>query len=388
VALVASLLALSAAPAARPTGTWASTAGAPAAALEAADVTFGGFRFTLDPALAANLNVVQHPGDPPDSPAPGGPEPPHTAFILYGEPPVPGPFDAPAAIRVYRTADLAGYPGGAQQLRQLRALLDSRQDLAQFVATTLHRTDNALPFLPVLPAAQVIRARARYVDTGAVHGIAYVTAFRQDVSPFVADDFLAAIQAVSADGAYYVSAFARLHASIFPESPAPFDLAAFMSQMPDYLAETTALLDAAAPADFAPSPAALDALARSFAFPAAPPAGEARGTPAVPAAPTAPAVPTAPPTPTTSAGGARPTPVRFVQAVLDVRLRSGPGTSFSVLGLVFAGQTARVTGVSADGGWWQVVCPDGTTAGCWVSADPLLTRPAAAPGAAGTAPLA
>jgi uncharacterized protein YraI len=72
---------------------------------------------------------------------------------------------------------------------------------------------------------------------------------------------------------------------------------------------------------------------------------------------------------------AYPTSVKYVLAKEDVRMRSGPGTQFAVIGFVAAGQTARVTGVSADGNWWRVICPDGSTGSCWVSSARNLTVP-------------
>jgi PKD repeat protein len=38
----------------------------------------------------------------------------------------------------------------------------------------------------------------------------------------------------------------------------------------------------------------------------------------------------------------------------DLNVRGGPGTGYPVLGLLKAGQTAEITGRSADGGWWQI----------------------------------
>lgn len=72
---------------------------------------------------------------------------------------------------------------------------------------------------------------------------------------------------------------------------------------------------------------------------------------------------------------ANPTPQQFIMALQTVRMRSGPGTQYAIVGRVFAGMTARVTGVSGDGGWWRVLCADDTASSCWVSADPALTRP-------------
>lgn len=73
----------------------------------------------------------------------------------------------------------------------------------------------------------------------------------------------------------------------------------------------------------------------------------------------------------------KPTDVQYVRAKQDINIRNGPGTTYTIVGGVFAGQTAKVTGYkSADDQWWRVVCPISTTDTCWVSADPALTEAA------------
>jgi hypothetical protein len=78
-------------------------------------------------------------------------------------------------------------------------------------------------------------------------------------------------------------------------------------------------------------------------------------------------------------GQAQPTDVKAVQAKDVLNLRSGPGTDFEVLGLLAAGESVQVNGVSADGEWWQVVCALDASGFCWVSADPELTAPVQTP---------
>ena len=52
---------------------------------------------------------------------------------------------------------------------------------------------------------------------------------------------------------------------------------------------------------------------------------------------------------------AQPEPGRpLVKATQDANIRGGPGVGYTVLGLLRAGQQAEVTGVSPDGGWWQI----------------------------------
>ncbi len=102
------------------------------------------------------------------------------------------------------------------------------------------------------------------------------------------------------------------------------------------------------------------------------------------AAPVAP--PTSAPVPPPSTAGA-PT----ATATAAVNIRTGPSTAYPVLGVAQPGQTAEITGVSQDGGWWQIrvstsVSSDGLA---WVSGDytsvvnttnvPVVTAPPAPP---------
>jgi uncharacterized protein YraI len=73
------------------------------------------------------------------------------------------------------------------------------------------------------------------------------------------------------------------------------------------------------------------------------------------------------------------TQVKYVLALQDVRMRSGPDTQFNIIGFVAAGQTAKVTGVNSNGSWWRVICPDNSTGSCWISAATNLTKPTNSP---------
>jgi hypothetical protein len=46
--------------------------------------------------------------------------------------------------------------------------------------------------------------------------------------------------------------------------------------------------------------------------------------------------------------------IPLVTTTTDLNIRSGPGMAYPVVGLMLAGQTARVTGQSADEEWWQI----------------------------------
>jgi uncharacterized protein YgiM (DUF1202 family)/chitodextrinase len=57
-----------------------------------------------------------------------------------------------------------------------------------------------------------------------------------------------------------------------------------------------------------------------------------------------------------------------VTANADLNIRSGPGVAYPVIGLLQSGQTAEVTAVSPDAGWWQVKFPGASSGYGWVSA--------------------
>jgi PKD repeat protein len=58
----------------------------------------------------------------------------------------------------------------------------------------------------------------------------------------------------------------------------------------------------------------------------------------------------------------------MVIATANVNIRGGPGTVYPVLGLLRAGQTAEVTGISSDAAWWQIRFLAATDGHGWVSA--------------------
>jgi heat shock protein HslJ len=230
-------------------------------------VQFNGFGFNFDSALATNVNISQYPGDASDLQQPGGPEPRYIQFNLYAQPPAPeAAYDAPISVRVYNIADIAAYPDSMAQVQALQNLVAQRSDLASFMTVNSYNTaSNSLPLLPVMPAAQTIRARAQYVETPVLKGISYVTVYRQDVSPFTNNEFRYTFQGVSNDGLYYLSVVFMVTAPDFPaEIPADFDYNAFTAGFVDYLTESVGKLNAATPDAFSPSLTALDALPQSF----------------------------------------------------------------------------------------------------------------------------
>lgn len=79
------------------------------------------------------------------------------------------------------------------------------------------------------------------------------------------------------------------------------------------------------------------------------------------------------------------TPQPSLRAVAGVNVREGPGTAYSVKGVLAEGQIVQPVGRSPDGGWWQILFPPGSGNLGWVSGayvqanDQALNLPIVAP---------
>ncbi|MAS38303.1 MAG: hypothetical protein CL610_30175 [Anaerolineaceae bacterium] len=218
------------------------------------NVQFDHIRLSFEASLGSSVTIQQVPGDPVADAGPGFSDAAKTQFTFYdfGEP-VDSIFDT-GGVRVYRMEDVVQYGFLQEQVEQVEDLLDTRIDLAQ---------QETLPFVPVLPHGQSLIARPQYVETGTVQGIGYITSVMAAQEPFSSSSFLYTFQGISNDGQYYVTAIVPLRTDLFPAEAIIADPAQFQQQWPDYLAESIATLNNAAPADFAPSLDAINALVQS-----------------------------------------------------------------------------------------------------------------------------
>jgi hypothetical protein len=239
----------------------------PASAQETSTaVRFDGVSFLLDPTLGRSVNSTLVPGAAPDEEMLGFPHPEAIVFSVYraraeGERP-PRVGDANVTIRAYRTADLAGYQEVGARAAALEALLAERPDLADSTAAGA----DALPFLPAINAAQVLRAAPVYVDAPGVSGIAYLTAYAQDLFPFTSDSIWYTFQGLSTDGEWYVAVLAMLDTDLLPERVTERRVQRAVRDWDTYLARTVQTLEGAEPQAFTPSLVAVDGLARSLTF--------------------------------------------------------------------------------------------------------------------------
>lgn len=230
-------------------------------------VAFDSFSFAFPHTLATNVSITQHAGDAPTVEQPGGPEVRHTQFELYSGSLTQEDYLGTGSIRIYNIVDFAGYTDAEQQVSLLQTLLAQRPDLTPYMTVDPAAAENNLPFLPVAPGSQIIRARANYVETPSFQGIRYITLHRLDVSPIVGSEFRYTFQGISTDATRYVAVNLALNTGLFPaEIGQDFDIDAFSQQFESYLNESTATLNNAMPEDFTPSLTALDAVIQSLAL--------------------------------------------------------------------------------------------------------------------------
>jgi hypothetical protein len=69
-----------------------------------------------------------------------------------------------------------------------------------------------------------------------------------------------------------------------------------------------------------------------------------------------------------------PADVEYVMARGELSIHSGPSKNHKIVDWVDEGDILKVSGVSPDGRWYRVVCPDSSAGNCWVLV--RFTRPA------------
>ena len=231
-------------------------------------VTFDAFHFSFTEELGTNVNIMQIPGDPVESAGPGFSDAAKVQFNLYDAGQPNESLFETGGVRFYRMDDLLQYDFLEAQVEKLQMLLDERPDLARYEPAINNPELGSLPYVPVLTHGAIMTARAHYIETEALQGIAYVQVVRADLGPFMNRDFMYTVQAISRDSQYYVNATFNLTTGLFPETleGMDFDMEAFQEQWPEYLAESISIVNQADTNDFTPSLDLLDALVQSITF--------------------------------------------------------------------------------------------------------------------------
>lgn len=232
----------------------------------------GEFSVTPPPAIAT-ANWAQVPGTPfdPNIPASLNGMPPHLLVTFDQDQVNPNMFNntqrqgrilpVQAYLSMYAQA---GVTEVQARIQTLQGLLDTRP------ATI----DGGIPVLPGITALQSLHAKVKYIDFTGGSGIAFLASYSQDVSPITNERLQYYFQGLSEDGQQYVSFVYPVTTSVLPNTAAdvtPETMTALQTDPAKYLADTTALLDQAAPGSFSPDLLSLDAMFQSIRLGALPP---------------------------------------------------------------------------------------------------------------------
>jgi len=236
----------------------------PTEIVQQARVNHEGVQFTFDALLADSVSVATYSAESGDVQLPS---PAHTEFTFegYGE----GDYlrYAPMPrIDIFTIEDFGPYPDFITQLDKLTGLLAERPDLNRYVtANFVEPAVSALPFLPLIPAAQVFRAQPEYIEVAGIEGIRYLTYYSQGMNPIVEGEVFYTFQGITDDGQHYVSVILPVNTGVLPtEMPASVDSDTFAAEYQQYLMDIVGSIVPVQPEGFTPALSTLDALAQSI----------------------------------------------------------------------------------------------------------------------------
>jgi hypothetical protein len=223
-----------------------------------------GVSFQYDPSLAAHLSAEIMAGRPST-----GPDdfmfdvmPDHIAFT-FGDTYAADWTIYHQTVNVPNQAQILIFPLDAyasmnqmahEQIVALDSVLRDRPDLP----------NGALPFLPPPNGQQDLQAQMAYLTFQNGEGIRYLTQFNQEPRLINNQETFYTFQGITADHAYYIAAFFPIHSDSLPAKDGIEDYEAFASNLPNYLAQTTADLNALPTTAFTPDLALLDALIQTL----------------------------------------------------------------------------------------------------------------------------
>jgi hypothetical protein len=182
-----------------------------------------------------------------------GPMPQHTLLTLEGYPITNHLMKA--QIFVYPAEEL---PAANEQAGKIAADLQALLQGGQ--------AGQALPFLPLYNAAQVMHAQVKDLDFKNGRGVRFLTQYDQAFLPINNHELIYTYQGLTGDGRYYVAAVLPVNLAGLPANENDLeDLPAeFASDFPQYLSATAGMLDQQPPAAFTPGLSELDAMMESL----------------------------------------------------------------------------------------------------------------------------
>lgn len=212
-------------------------------------VSFNGVGFNYD-SLAQTVTGEVVPAQPYSEPQPGGSgNPNYIRFIFDHE--NNEDFYPPTGryLLVYPTE------GYQHFLQQNDFPSDWSPTTLQQLLTEEPASPSAIPIAPVPNASQVFCAQIEYLNFTGGKGVRFVTSYAQDVSPITNQNLIYTFQGLTNDGKYWVSFFYPVTTPLLPDTYEDAKITnynTFARTYENYLATTTAKLNAAGTSNFKP----------------------------------------------------------------------------------------------------------------------------------------
>ncbi|MCS7060440.1 MAG: SH3 domain-containing protein [Anaerolineae bacterium] len=275
----------------------------------------------------------------------GGAAPAHVLFTFgaYQQPYILSARDPQLrvfSVSAYRRIDLAF----ARIIDELNRVLTERP--VEFTSD--------IPVLPLFNAAQIFRARVRYLSFQNGIGIRFISAYVDELMPITNDNLFYTFQGLTADGRHYVSFFYPLKTAALPDNAghtlAAQDIDAFIRDFDRYLIDAVNLVEGLPADQFTPDLAALDDLVASLQVAPSLPIDEQSAPGARVGARTGEATDTPAPLPT-------PEPTLGLwpaRATVVLNVRAGPSLNDRILTVLRQGEQVELVGRSVDGNWFRL----------------------------------
>ncbi|MDD5466330.1 MAG: hypothetical protein PHS96_00850 [Anaerolineales bacterium] len=221
------------------------------------NLSYEGISLSFAPAVAAGAQgqivPASAPGSESDFPGSVYPEYYQVKFSGY---PLVGAFHE-AQILVYPAAEYAALDASAAQV-----ILNLTQTLAAKPAQAEH-----MPFLPIWPAAQLMRSNVEYLAFKNGAGVRYLTQYGQASWPMNNHDLFYTFQGLTGNGMWYVAAILPVSHPTLPatgDTVPGGDYESFLAGYEAYIVAMQAQLSAQPEESFTPSLTLLDAMFASL----------------------------------------------------------------------------------------------------------------------------
>ncbi|MCA9874015.1 MAG: hypothetical protein KC441_10175 [Anaerolineales bacterium] len=314
----------------------------PTAAVSLRQVEHNGISLSYDPALLGDVNIQENLATADQ----GMFEQPTPALTWIGFVPEGIVRDGglhwsllrePQVI-VFNRNDFGSFaPGDAQARERIAAF-------TQLLAERPSTFEGELPVLPAVNAAQTIRAQVQWLDFNGGSGVRFLTTYTQEVAPVANDRLTYIFYGLTDDGLHGITAVFPITTSALPDTPPTLSDEEMDNLNVNYDAEMQAVtnqLNGLTDVDFYPLISELDALVQSIAI-----VSQATDY---------------------SVTGVAP---QNAQAIAESPILDAPNGQ-NEIGNLAAGAVVVINGSSSDGQYSRILCADGSTGNCWVTAAKL-----------------